>query len=66
MDVNANGVSILNAPVSVAANTQSTTSSNFTALSTGTLAVNTLVDFDIDVAGAGAKGAQITLVGNEI
>lgn len=66
VDVNANGVSILNAPISVSANAQYASSTNFTALSTGAIALNAVVDFDIDAAGAAAKGVQVTLVGNEI
>jgi hypothetical protein len=66
VDVNVNGVSILAAPVSVAANSQFSSTNSFTSASAGSISVNALVDFDIDIAGAGAKGLQVTLVGNEI
>jgi hypothetical protein len=66
VDVNAAGSSILNAPISVAGNTSTASSSNFTAISGGTIAQGTVVDFDIDAAGTGAKGVQVTLVGNEV
>jgi hypothetical protein len=66
IDVNVGGVSILTAPVSVAANSTYASTTSFTALSNGTISVNGAVSFDIDVAGAGAKGVQVTLVGNEV
>ncbi len=66
IDVNAAGTSILTTPVTVSSNSQFSSTASFTSASTGTIAVNTIVDFDIDQAGAGAKGVQVTLVGNEI
>jgi hypothetical protein len=66
VDVNVNGVSILTAPVAVAANSQFSSTNSFTSASAGSISVNALVDFDIDIAGAGAKGLQVTLVGHEV
>jgi hypothetical protein len=66
VDVNVNGVSILAAPVSVSANSQFSSTNSFTSASSGSISVNALLDFDIDAAGAGAKGLQVTLVGNEV
>lgn len=66
VDVNVNGVSILAAPVAVAANSQFSSTNSFTSASAGSISVNALLDVDIDIAGAGAKGLQVTLVGNEI
>jgi hypothetical protein len=66
IDVNVGGTSILNAPVSVSANSTYASTTSFTALSTGTIALNGVISFDIDAAGTGARGVQVTLVGNEV
>lgn len=66
IDINVGGVSILIAPVTVAGNTSTASTSTFSVASGGTITQGAVVDFDIDAAGAGAKGVQVTLVGNEV
>jgi hypothetical protein len=66
VDVNVSGVSILTAPLSVAGNSSTASTSAFTSASGGTISQGAVLDFDIDAAGTGAKGVQVTLVGHEV
>ena len=66
IDVNVSGTSILQAPLSVAANTSTASTTTFTTASAGTITQGGVVDIDIDAAGAGARGLQVTLVGFEV
>ena len=54
VDVNVGGTSILNAPISVAANTRTASATSFTTASGGNIALKSVVDFDIDAAGTNA------------
>lgn len=63
VDCNLGGTSILSAPITVAANTASTTVTTFV---TGTMAKNTILTLDIDAAGTGSKGLQVAFCGVEV
>lgn len=61
-DVNLNGSSIFAAAPTLAANTAAAT---VTAFATATLPKGGIVDFDVDAAGAGARGLWVSLSGTE-
>ena len=63
LDVNLNGSTVLSAPVTIAA---SGTVASSTAFVTGTLTKGGIVTFDVDAAGSGARGLQVTLIGSEV
>lgn len=66
IDVNLAGVSLLLAPITVAGNTSTASTSSFSVASGGIITQGAVLDFDIDAAGAGAKGVQVTFVGYEV
>lgn len=63
VDINLNGSSIFTSPPTITANGNSV---NHTVFATATLVKGGIVTFDIDAAGTGAKGLQVTLIGVEV
>ena len=63
-DINKNGVSIFSTVITIdVSETTSLTAATPPVLTTTAVAADDVLTFDIDVAGTGAKGAKITLVG---
>lgn len=63
-DINEGGNSILSTKLTIDANEKtSTTAATPAVISDGALADDAEITFDVDVAGTGAKGAKITLIG---
>lgn len=63
-DINEAGVSILSTKITIDANeTHSSTAATAPVLSDAALAANAAITIDVDVAGTGAKGAKIYIIG---
>lgn len=64
VDINENGVSILSTKLTIDANEKtSTTAATPAVISDASLADDAEITFDIDVAGTGAKGLKVILIG---